>query len=194
MPIRFQCPCGKKLKVSRKYAGKKTRCTQCERIIRIPSQTADAPKEDVGSGEAKKEFEGTVVVCDSSGRDQYLTVSMLEDEGFQVFTTEDGQKAIELIRATRPDACLLDLNTEGLGVFQVIKMVQDDLNPENRAVWHTPMYLTGSEISDHDRQFASSLRVRHCYRKPLGAAQVCGEIRECIRRRPPGLREKDGET
>jgi len=83
------------------------------------------------------------------------------------------------------------VNTEGLGVFQVIKTIQDDLNPENKNVWHIPIYITGTEISAHDRQFANTFRVRHCYRKPLGASQVCGEIEEAIRRRPLGLRETD---
>jgi len=34
--IRFACPCGKRIKVPIKYAGKKGRCPKCKTIVRIP--------------------------------------------------------------------------------------------------------------------------------------------------------------
>src|SRR5688572_15973398 len=56
MPIRLNCPCGKKLQVADQLAGKRTRCPGCDRVLSVFEKLdqeayrfADDPEESLGA-------------------------------------------------------------------------------------------------------------------------------------------------
>jgi len=182
MTIRFRCSCGRRLRAPEDMVGKRAICPKCGEKVRVPE-----PPEPKPSGPPK----GEVLISDSNPRDQMLTINMLEEFGFKVYVADDGENAVQLIRAACPDVCMLDLNTKRLGAFQVISAIQDDMNTKNRDVWRTPFVITGDGLTSRDRGFAKALNVKHCFSKPLGASQVCKALEQVIKERHHTVRPSE---
>ena len=68
-----------------------------------------------------------VIVIDDNADYLFTMETFLQRNGFDVLTTDDGQKGIELIRKERPDLILLDIMMETLfSGFEVCKQVRSD--------------------------------------------------------------------
>jgi two-component system sensor histidine kinase/response regulator len=50
---------------------------------------------------------------------------ILADRGFQISTTNDGSKGLELIDSIRPDLVVVDLKMPGISGFEVVKKIQE---------------------------------------------------------------------
>ena len=50
----------------------------------------------------------------------------LELEGYEVFTAEDGEPALDIARKKKPDLIVLDLMLPGLSGFEVLKRLRDE--------------------------------------------------------------------
>ena len=207
MSIRFKCPCSKTLSVPEEFAGKKARCPSCTRLLRIPVTSSSKPSDEeakpepaaaAGGGvvaeappeEPSDKYKGKVVLGESTPQHREFAEKMLQDHGYKVFTAEDGEKAVELVRAHKPDVAMIDLKTERLGGFQVVQTLRDQFDPRNVEVWQTPIIMTASKITGRDKQYAISLGVKHYYPKPLKPATVCARIEKLMGRLPSGMRHR----
>lgn len=186
---RFKCPCGKILSVPEAAAGKKAKCPGCGRLLRVPEAQA-GPTADVAEPEDTGDHKGRIVLAESRSADRDSAERMLADHGYRVFVAEDGEKAVDLIRRHKPDLAIVDLKTDKLSGFQVIKAITDQFHPQNREVWQTPFLMTTSKVTGRDRQYAISLGVMHYYAKPLVPAKVCARIERMMGRLPPATRRR----
>jgi len=189
MAVRFRCPCGKRLKAPEDYVGKKARCPVCERLLKVPGEQAEPPdtEETPPKGE---ETRATVVLADSTDRDREVAKRIFEDHGYRVYAATDGEQAIALIRQHKPDVAVVDLKTQKLSGFQVIRTITDQFNAENRDVWQTPFIMTCTKVTGRDRQYAISLGVDHYYAKPLAPATICARIEKILGHVPSGIRRR----
>ena len=76
----------------------------------------------------------------------------LEMEGHEVLTAEDGQSALAVIRAERPDVVLLDVMMPEMDGFQVCEAVRADAD-----IADTPIVFVSARAqqADLDRGYAS---------------------------------------
>lgn len=62
--------------------------------------------------------------------DDLLTIDMVKEVliqlGFEVFTAEDGNKGLELVKEKKPDLLILDLLLPGIHGIEVCKLVKKD--------------------------------------------------------------------
>jgi CheY-like chemotaxis protein len=214
MSVRLKCLCGKVFKVPDGTWGKKVRCPQCSRLLRIPAKPEDGIEEALKAEEASRletgvepvtvsseeappqpqassdetASKGRILVAESNAADREAASRLLADHGYEVIPAEDGEKAVELIRSLKPDLAVVDLKTGKLSGFQVIRAITDQFNPLNREVWRTPFIMTAPEVSGRDRQYAVSLGVEHYYSKPLTPAKICARIEKMLGRLPSGPR------
>lgn len=71
-----------------------------------------------------------ILVVDDDTAIRLLYADELTEEGYEVITREGGSGLMELIEKKRPDLVVLDIppgDNEGLGLFQTIRNVYDDL-------------------------------------------------------------------
>lgn len=71
--------------------------------------------------------EGTrVLVVDDEPFVREVLSRFLSERGYQVDVAEDGQAALDLIRADAPDIVLLDLKMPRLGGLELLRILRDD--------------------------------------------------------------------
>jgi len=194
MPIRFQCPCGQKLKSPDDTVRKRAKCPACGRQLRVPdSPTYDTVAEELPPKKKKKKAAGAlfpaeheeqsggkdkarVVVADSEPQDLEKIIRILHEHGYDVLETDDGEKAIDLIRQAQPDAVVLDVSLDNLSGFRVVQQIHDPANVRNDGVWSVPVLMTASKVRGRDKQYAMSLGVRGYFSKPVAPAQLCHRL------------------
>jgi len=66
----------------------------------------------------------TILVVDDVMTNVLLLQVLLDKEGFNVVTANEGQAAIEIIRNDAPDLILLDINMPNMDGFEVIREVK----------------------------------------------------------------------
>jgi two-component system CheB/CheR fusion protein len=74
----------------------------------------------------------TVAIVEDQEDNREMVSSMLEMEGFQVLSAENGVKGLQLIRTSKPDAAIVDLGLPELNGFEVARQLRngaDDHEP-----------------------------------------------------------------
>ena len=148
------------------------------------SRKADEDEDEDDDGD----YKGRIVVAESNESHRESARKMFVDRGYKVFVAHDGELALEKIRKYKPDVAIVDLKTEKLSGFQVVKTITDQFNPLNKEVWQTPILMTTAKITGRDKQYAISLGVTHYYVKPLVPAKICARIEKILGRLPSGTR------
>jgi CheY-like chemotaxis protein/class 3 adenylate cyclase len=91
-----------------------------------------------------------IVLADDSPLIHRHTVPILEDEGYEVISANDGAEALEIIRARRPDLVITDVEMPRLDGYGLCKALKDD---DDTA--HLPVLICSSlgESADLERGF-----------------------------------------
>jgi two-component system, OmpR family, alkaline phosphatase synthesis response regulator PhoP len=89
-----------------------------------------------------------VLVIDDEPLLLRILKSFLEDAGHQVFTAADGETALELVQAYRPDAIVCDLYLPGMDGAEFCRRIRQ--NPEWQAI-QLILQTGGAEYSDYQR-------------------------------------------
>ena len=76
-----------------------------------------------------------LIVDDEEGILEEL-VGFFVDEGYDVISAEDGEKAIELIRSKRPGLCILDLKLPDMSGLLVLKLAKEE-DPDMKVIVNT---------------------------------------------------------
>lgn len=101
---------------------------------------------------------------------------LLEMDGHEVRTANDGIHALETAESFRPNIALLDLGMPGLNGYEVARRM--NLNPQLRPV--TLAALTGWGQAD-DRRLTAEAGFKHHLTKPIDL----GELRRILQEAPP---------
>ena len=211
MPIRFRCPCGEKLRTRDGTEGRRVKCCACLAILRVPaggmsayetvaeiaSPAAHAAPTDGASPDgsatveaAEVSFDGAsakarVLIADSNAQDRRMIARILQDHNYIVLEVEDGTKALDLIRAERPDAALLNVKLDIVSGFQVVQQLRNMSNALNKDVWDTPVLMTTEQAHGRDKQYSMSIGARGYFVKPLQAAQICSKLERIATKHHP---------
>lgn len=66
------------------------------------------------------------VVVDDDLTTVKLVEEVLKELGFEVFTAEEGKKALELVREKKPDLLIIDLLLPGIHGLKVCNLIKED--------------------------------------------------------------------
>jgi len=69
-----------------------------------------------------------ILVIEDNEQNQYLVRYILENNNYKVFTAQDGQTGVEMVRIIRPDLILLDIQLPVIDGYTVAKMLRQ--NPD----------------------------------------------------------------
>lgn len=81
---------------------------------------------DRSEREQSATISGNILVVDDNDSNRNLLAHQLNRQGHQISTAASGQKALEMIRETRPDLILLDLFMPGMNGFDVLREMNSD--------------------------------------------------------------------
>jgi CheY-like chemotaxis protein len=201
MAIRFSCRCGQKLKTRDGTEGRHVKCSNCLTVLRVPDDglstyetvaaavAPDSRAAQVGGASpaasaepqaaevsAAESAQMRILVADSNAEDRRKIARILRDHNYIVLEAEDGPKALELIRAERPAAALLNIKLDIVSGFQVVQQLRSISNIKNKEVWDTPVLMTTERLFGRDKQYSMSIGAHGYFVKPLQAAQICPKL------------------
>jgi CheY-like chemotaxis protein len=125
---------------------------------------------------AAEPVKACVLIADSNARDRRNTARILEEHNYKVFEAADGPKALELIRAKRPAAVLLNVKLNIMSGFQVVQQLRSPANALNKDVWDTPVLMTTEQLIGRDKQYSMSVGAHGYFVKPLKPAEICPRL------------------
>ena len=103
----------------------------------------------------------------------------LELEGYRVQTGYDGQAALQIARATKPDLILLDVNMPLIGGLMALRYLRDLPDTKNIPI----LFLTGEASSNVAPQIESEPRVAHV-KKPIDLEDLNSIVRMMLDKYP----------
>jgi len=113
----------------------------------------------------------TILIAEDSTVIRAVLRAQLEHEGYRVAEAPDGLAAIELCRALRPDAVLLDIEMPGLNGHEVLSRIKCDADLQDIPV----VFLTGRTSAN---DLVAGLRAgAHDYlRKPFEPTELIARV------------------
>jgi len=113
----------------------------------------------------------------------------LEKEGFEVFTAESGERALELIRSKRPDLVLLDLMLPGMDGFEVCRILK-----RNEETYQIPIVMLTAKGEESDIVSGLELGAEDYITKPFSPKVMTARVRAALRRRQPAPDTNDASV
>ena len=114
-----------------------------------------------------------ILIVDDSPTERYYLTDILFRNGFTVSVAENGEDALQKIRAEKPDLILMDVVMPGANGFQVTRSIARD--PELQDV---PIIICSSKNQETDRIWGLRQGARAYLVKPVDAADLLARIAE----------------
>lgn len=114
-----------------------------------------------------------ILVADDEEAVRFVIKCALEDEGYEVITTEDGYDAINLIREEMPDLVILDMNMPQISGLEVTKMIRKEKITEN-----IPIFIS-TGVEDIKSEF-NGLDIQYFIPKPYDVSILMEKIKKVL--------------
>lgn len=112
-----------------------------------------------------------ILVVDDSPTETEAFRSMLEKNGHEVLTAENGADGVALARKEKPDVVLMDIVMPGLNGFQATRQLTKD--PETH---HIPVIIVTTKDQETDRVWGKRQGASGYLVKPVAEATLLSEI------------------
>src|SRR5205807_9866648 len=123
--------------------------------------------EGMATGEPIEQDRRRVVVADADARARALAARLVELLGFEAYEASTGDAALELARAGRPAAVLLDVALPGISGYQLCQMLRADYGPD------LPILLLSKDRTEpHDLAAGLLLGADDCIAKPYEPSEL----------------------
>lgn len=109
----------------------------------------------------------------------------LEREGFQVYSTGDGEEAVTMVKEYRPDIIVLDWMLPSMSGIDVCKQLR--WSPDTKGI---PIIMLSARGEEGDRIRGLDAGADDYLVKPFSPAELIARIRAVFRRFRPALTEK----
>jgi DNA-binding response OmpR family regulator len=107
-----------------------------------------------------------------------LVVFRLERSGYTVIQARDGQEALDLARAEKPDLAVLDVMMPKLDGFEVTRRLRED-----EATSRMPIILLTARAQDADVQRGFDAGADDYIRKPFSPQELRARVQAILGRR-----------
>ncbi|MCE5311874.1 MAG: response regulator [Nitrospiraceae bacterium] len=114
---------------------------------------------------------GKVVVIDDSPIARRLAMATLSEEGYKVYTAEDGEEGYKLAEEVLPNVVLVDFIMPRMNGYQFCKMMRD-----NEALRHIPIILVTAKGEDAGEQFRKKFGVCDYLIKPFEPSELIDKV------------------
>jgi CheY-like chemotaxis protein/phosphoribosyl 1,2-cyclic phosphodiesterase len=125
----------------------------------------------------------TILLVDDDPDILRLLTMTLRPEGFRLLSASDGNAALKIARAERPDLLLLDWNMPGRNGLEVCRVLRSESDPELRDV---PVVLLTAQVEAEDTAAGFAAGVTDYVTKPFKPAHIRSRVQIWLRRKRPG--------
>ena len=125
----------------------------------------------------------TILLVDDDPDIVRLLTMTLQSEGFRLLSVSDGNAALEVARAERPDLLLLDWNMPGRDGLEVCRALRAESDPDLRDV---PVVLLTAQVGAEDTAAGFAAGVTDYVTKPFKPAHIRSRVHTWLRRKRAG--------
>jgi two-component system KDP operon response regulator KdpE len=116
-----------------------------------------------------------ILIVDDAQQVRRVLRTALSSEGYTTYEASSGEEALDSIRASLPDAILLDVNMPGMGGLEACR--------EIRRTMDVPILMLTVRNSERDKVLALDAGADDYVVKPFGMQELLARIRAALRRR-----------
>jgi CheY-like chemotaxis protein len=138
-----------------------------------------------GGGTRERKAAPTILLVDDELAIRTICRVNLEGDGMAVLEAEDGEDALEQVRAGQPSLVLLDVMMPGVDGWQVAEQLATD--PSTRSI---PVVFLSARAAPEDRQRARELGAVGYLVKPFDPIELAGIVRSILERVERGERDE----
>jgi CheY-like chemotaxis protein len=128
----------------------------------------------------------TILVVDDDPDIVRLLTMTLRPEGFRLLSATDGNDALEIARAERPDLLLLDWKIPGRNGLEVCRALRAESDPDLRNV---PVVLLTAQVGAEDTAEGFAAGVTDYVTKPFKPAHIRSRVHVWLRRKHAGAED-----
>lgn len=118
-----------------------------------------------------------ILVVDDDRDIVRLVRSYLEKAGYQILTAYDGDTALKILKAEKPQLLILDLMLPDKDGWDVVRLVRSD--PQIAA---TPIIMLTARVEDTDKIVGLEIGADDYITKPFNPREVVARVRALLRR------------
>lgn len=100
---------------------------------------------------------------------------LMEQAGFEVVTAEDGEQALEQVRAASPDLLLLDISLPGMSGFDVLERLRSQ-----DATAQLPIIMLTAHGRDVEREKGMALGADDYITKPFSTQSLVEKVKALL--------------
>lgn len=116
----------------------------------------------------------TILVVDDKASLRTMVKAYLTEQGFRVVTAADGQEALFVARAEKPDLILLDIMMPKIDGYEFIRILGKEQD--------TPIILLTAKLEETDKVLGLELGADDYITKPFGMRELLARVRAVLRR------------
>mgnify|MGYP001164088318 CR=1 FL=1 len=116
-----------------------------------------------------------ILIADDSPTEIYLLKKILEKHSHRIIVAEDGQQAIELTQAERPDLILMDVVMPNLNGFQTTRQLSKD--PSTRNI---PIIIISSKDQETDKLWGLRQGAKGYLSKPTNEKMLMSKVDQLL--------------
>jgi len=118
-----------------------------------------------------------ILITEDSPTILEILKSVLEEEGYEVNAAADGQQALNLVKAEKPDLIILDLMLPKIDGYKVCRMLKFDEKYKN-----IPIIMLTARTNETDEKLGKEVGADAYIKKPFQPEVVIDEIKKLLNR------------
>ncbi|MEM7179676.1 MAG: hybrid sensor histidine kinase/response regulator [Spirochaetota bacterium] len=122
-----------------------------------------------------KQNKERILIIDDTPSNIKLLAALLDDKGYEVSASLDGQQAVQIISHIKPDLILLDIMMPGLDGYEVCKILKEDTT--NREI---PVIFLTAKSESTDIVKAFQIGAADYIAKPFSSSELLARVRTHI--------------
>lgn len=123
----------------------------------------------------KTDNKGTVIVIDDSPTVRKLAEVVLSEDGYKVFTAEDGEEGLKIAEKVLPSVILVDFIMPKMNGYQFCKMVRN-----NQYLKDVPVILITAKGEDVGEKFTEKFGVIDYFIKPFQPEELVEKVNAVV--------------
>ena len=116
-----------------------------------------------------------ILVVDDSPTEIHVLTKMLESNGYEVSSAENGEQGIVKAKETKPDLILMDVVMPDLNGFQATRQLTKD--PETADI---PVFIVSTKGQETDKVWGKRQGAREYLTKPVEEDELIKKIKSVI--------------
>ncbi|MCX8030394.1 MAG: response regulator [Thermodesulfovibrionales bacterium] len=118
---------------------------------------------------------GKILVIDDSPIVRKMAEVALEEEGYEVYTAEDGEEGLKITEEVKPSIILVDFIMPKMSGYQFCQAIK-----ENESLKDIPIILITGKGEDVGRKFSEKFQVYDYFIKPFKSADLVEKVNQIM--------------